>query len=344
VRHFFRVLGMVGRTMVTAGVVLLLFAAYQLWGTGLHTRAAQSDLRDQVVTDFSVRLGVAPDTERSDAPEIPDDPVSPGDGRGIGEIFGLSDEEIEDIPPPEPGEAAGFISMPTIGSDWWYVEGTDLDHLRKGPGRFAGTSWPGQAGNAAIAGHRTTYGQPFHRIDELEPGDEIFTVTTQGEFRYEVVARGDLIDDMPIADPSDLDSGHFIVDPHANWILDDYDDDRLTLMACHPKYSAAQRIVVVAELVGPTAPTTPRPLDEDGDPVIEVSPVLDDRLLTNDPTARTPALLWAGAAGAIWLLAWQVGRTWRWSRWPALLGALPFAGFALFTCFTYAERLLPAGY
>jgi len=344
VAYFYRGLGIVGRIMMTAGVVLLLFAAYQLWGTGLHTRAAQSSLESQVITDLTARVNVASGGRSDPAEPIPEDPAAPGDGRGLGETFGLTQEQIEAIPPPELGEAAGYISIPDIGSNWWYVEGTDLDYLRDGPGRFTETSWPGQEGNAAIAGHRTTYGQPFHRLDELQPGDEIITVTLQGEFRYEILSRGELAEQMPIADVGDPDSGHFIIGPHDHWILDDYDDDRLTLMACHPKYSAAQRIVVVGRLLDPVAPTTERARPDPPSQPSDDGPLLGETLLTNDPGARTPALLWGGATGAIWLLAWQVGHTWRRTRWFAYLASAPFVGLTLFTCFTYAERLLPAGY
>jgi sortase A len=367
VAAFLRILNYLGRALITAGVILLLFVAYQLWGTGVHTRLAQDDLEDEMVSLLTTGDGedpspttrpggegtTLPGGEGGDDPPSDGDggqvptgqPVTMGDGKGLGESFGLTPEEIADLPAPELSASAGYISVPEIDSNWWYVEGVDLAWLRDGPGHFPGTSWPGQAGNAALAGHRTTYGAPFHRVDELEPGDEILVETPQGEFRYEVVPRGELWDDMPIADRSDADSGHFIIEPGDSWILDDYGDDRITLMACHPKYSAAQRIVVVGELVGEVAPTTPPSVDTD-DPDAAEDPMLafDDELIGDDPTARVPAFLWALAAGSIWMLAWQIGRTWRKARWPAyILGAPVFLG-ALFVCFTYVERLLPAGF
>lgn len=334
----YRVLGVLGRTMITVGVILLLFVGYQLWGTGLHTRAAQASIEDQVVADVTD----AASEEGGDAPpEAPSgSPVSFGDGKGIGETLGLTPEEIAAFPAPENGDPVGYISIPAIDSNWWYVQGDDLAWLRDGPGHFPTTSWPGQTGNAALAGHRTTYGAPFHRIDELEPGDEILIETLQGEFRYEIVPISEL-DDMPIADTSDPGSAHFIVNPDDTWILDDYGDDRLTLMACHPKYSAAQRIIVVARLTGEVAETTP-PSETDGPD--ELPSEQADPLLSSDPDAREPTLLWALAAASVWLLAWQIGRVWHRAKWPAYLIGAPAFLLVLFQCFTYVERLLPAGY
>jgi sortase A len=320
----YRVLGVLGRTMITVGVILLLFVTYQLWGTGLHTRAAQAAIEDELVADVTDAAG----SDGAPAAEAPSgSPVTFGDGKGLGEALGLTPEEIAAYPTPEMGDPVGYISIPAIGSNWWYVQGDDLSWLRDGPGHFPTTSWPGQTGNAALAGHRTTYGAPFHRIDELEPGDEILIETLQGEFRYEIVPIGEL-DDMPIADTSDPGSAHFIVNPNDTWILDDYGDDRLTLMACHPKYSAAQRIIVVAQLTDPVAPTTP-PTEGDTPrraPVRAGRPPVEQR--ARGPAAR-PALgpggrvgVAAGLAGGPGVAAGQVaGVPDRHPRLPP--GALP---------------------
>ena len=89
-----------------------------------------------------------------------------------------------------------------------------LSQLKRGPGHYPETPLPGQAGNVSIAGHRTTYGQPFHNVDKLEAGDQILTTTVQGEFVYEV-------DRLEIVDPGDVE------------ILEDQGDNRMTLIACH---------------------------------------------------------------------------------------------------------------
>ena len=123
------------------------------------------------------------------------------------------------------------LNIPDIGVDKIVIEGVALGDLKRGPGHYPETPLPGQPGNAAIAGHRTTYGAPFNRINELDRGDEILVTTVQGAFRYEV-------------------SDQLIVSPSEVGVLDDFGDNRLTLTACHPKYSARQRIIVVAALVG----------------------------------------------------------------------------------------------
>ena len=127
------------------------------------------------------------------------------------------------------GEPTAHLRIPAIGVDKIVVEGVSLDDLKKGPGHYPETPLPGQEGNAAIAGHRTTYGAPFNRIDELEKGDEILVETVQGDFRY-------LVEEQLIVSPSQVE------------VLEDKGDNRLTLTACHPKYSARERIIVVATL------------------------------------------------------------------------------------------------
>ena len=89
---------------------------------------------------------------------------------------------------------------------------------------------PGQRGTVAIAGHRTTYGAPFRKIDKVRPGDEITVVMPYGRFTYKVERTR-------------------IVPPTAIWVTQRVSYDRLILSACHPLYSAAKRIVVFARLV-----------------------------------------------------------------------------------------------
>jgi sortase A len=129
----------------------------------------------------------------------------------------------------EIGEAVGRIEIPAIDSSFTFVEGVDRGSLRKGPGHYVQTSLPGQGGTVALAGHRTTYLAPFREIDELERGDAIRIRMPYGRFRYEV-------------------EGSAIVDPGSISVLGETDHERLVLTACHPLYSAAQRIVVFGSL------------------------------------------------------------------------------------------------
>ena len=320
-----RVLGAIGRTLIAAGVLLLLFVVYQLWGTGLQTARAQADLERQFEQQLATTTTTSPTT--TTVPSAPTTSIEEGPA------------DPAALPPPAKGDPLGRIVIPRIGVDFIFVEGVDLVYLQKGPGHFPTTPLPGQPGNAALAGHRTTWLAPFHRLDELQPGDPIDITTVQGTFRYEVLPQAG---DAPGAPPS----GHRIVAPDALDILDDKGDDRLTLMACHPKYSAAQRIVVEAVMVGPPAPATPRP-EPTGADVPEAEEELE--LLTgNDPSARLPAAAWSLAAGAVWLGAWFVARRWRsWrSGWWWLtygVALIPFL-LLLYGAFVNISKLLPAAY
>ena len=131
---------------------------------------------------------------------------------------------------PLKGDAIARIEIPAIGVDEYVVEGTDLDSLRKGPGHYPETPLPGERGTAAIAGHRTTYGAPFRHIDELDPGHRIIIDMPDGRFIYRV-------EESKIVDDQDLS------------VLEPVGYRRLMLSACHPLYSAAQRIIVYARQV-----------------------------------------------------------------------------------------------
>jgi len=131
------------------------------------------------------------------------------------------------------GDAIGRIRIKRIGVDFVVVEGTDPASLRKGPGHYTQTPLPGLGGTAAIAGHRTTYAAPFRRLDELRRDDRITVQMPYGTFTYAVQRAK-------------------IVSPKALWVIQRQAYDRLVLTACHPLYSAAQRIVVFARLLGST--------------------------------------------------------------------------------------------
>jgi sortase A len=130
---------------------------------------------------------------------------------------------------PLEGDAIGKIELPEIGKSYFVVEGTDTGHLRKGPGHYPETPLPGERGTVGIAGHRTTYGAPFRNIDDLERGDEVMVEMPYGTFVYRVQRVR-------------------IVPADALWVTKRVGYQRLILSACHPLYSARQRIVVFAKL------------------------------------------------------------------------------------------------
>jgi sortase A len=128
------------------------------------------------------------------------------------------------------GEAAGRLRIPAIDANFVVLDGTKDAYLRKGPGFFPETPFPGSGGTTAIAGHRTTYGAPFRSVDDLDRGDEIVIEMPYARFEYEVERTR-------------------IVDPDAIWVTRRVGYERLVLTACHPLYSASQRIAVFARQV-----------------------------------------------------------------------------------------------
>lgn len=127
------------------------------------------------------------------------------------------------------GQAIGRIDIGRVGVDRVVVQGTEAASLRKGPGHYPDTPLPGMRGTVAIAGHRTTYGAPFRRVNELKRGDPIMVTMPYGRFTYRVERQR-------------------IVPPTAVWVTQRVSFDRLVLSACHPLYSAAKRIIVFARL------------------------------------------------------------------------------------------------
>ena len=131
---------------------------------------------------------------------------------------------------PLKGDAIARIEIPAIGVSEYVIEGTDTGSLRKGPGHYPETPLPGDDGTTAIAGHRTTYGAPFRDIDDLKRGQVIAVDMPDGRFVYRVEGTA-------IVDDSDLS------------VLEPVGYRRLMLSACHPLYSAAQRVIVFARQV-----------------------------------------------------------------------------------------------
>jgi sortase A len=128
------------------------------------------------------------------------------------------------------GHAIGTIRLPRPSRHFAVVEGTGTAALRKGPGHFPETSFPGEGGTVAIAGHRTTYLAPFNSNDKLRPGDDIVLDMPYGRFTYAV-------ERTRIVSPNDISVIKRVPGP-----------EQLVLSACHPLYSASHRIIVFARL------------------------------------------------------------------------------------------------
>ena len=194
--------GLLGELLVTVGVVLVLFVGWQLWWTDV---VADADA-GQVVTTLQ--------HEFTD-PAL----VQPG--------------------PVKLGEAFAIVRVPRFGAKFArpLYEGTTREVLMRGVGHYAATAGPGEVGNFAWAGHRTTYGKPFNQIDKLADGDVVLVETATSYFVYRV-------------------TGHRIVQPSQVSVLLPVPDRPeaeatravLTLTSCHPEFSARERYVVHAEL------------------------------------------------------------------------------------------------
>lgn len=281
-----RVVGAVGRLMITSGVVVLLLVAYQLWGTNIQTARSQGELADEFAS-------LEAETPATPSTEVPSTTVAPSPAP--------APQVADTLPPPALGEPIGSYRIPAIGlnEEQWTVEGTGVDQLKRGSAHYPGTPLPGQSGNASVAGHRTTYGAPLKDVDDLVPGDEIFFTTLQGEFAYEVI-------------------GTEIVAPDDVSVLEDKGDDRLTLTACHPEFSARQRIIISARLVG----TPVEKLDGQDEAALlalDASRGGGDRdtidAFATEPALRFPGAWWGLLCIALWglvrLLAY-VGHRTRW--------------------------------
>jgi sortase A len=218
-----------------------------------------------------------------------------------------------------------IIRIPKIGMDKAVVQGVSLSDLRKGPGHYPSTPLPGEGGNAAIAGHRTTYGAPFNRLDELAPGDDIEVTTLRGTFKYKV-------SEQKVVKPSQVE------------VLDPTPEPRLTLTTCHPKYSASSRLVIIAA-PAPGEPAPPPPPPVTAKPPDEVKqdepPSLADAGLASGHS-KMVTVLWAALTALVGFAWWWSTRRRRhWTTYAA--GVLPFL-VVLFVFYAHLERLLPANF
>ncbi|MEY2996303.1 MAG: hypothetical protein RLZZ39_1128 [Actinomycetota bacterium] len=231
-RDWYWFLGRLGQSLIVLGLLMFLFVGYQLWGTGIEESQAQSRLEnafldyansDDVSTDESdVAIGtLAPDTTDGAIDDAP--PVDPTNEAPLDSFRPVAVDE---------GDPVAIIEIPELGVSKFVVAGVAASDLKKGPGHYPMTPQPGHLGNVAIAGHRTTYGEPFRQLDELEEGDDIVVTDVRGrEFIYQVTQA-------------------FIVEPEDSWVVATTDPTRalLTLTTCHPEFSAKQRLIVTAEL------------------------------------------------------------------------------------------------
>ena len=224
-RDWYWFLGRLGQSLIVLGILMFLFVGYQLWGTGIEESQAQNRLEDT----FFEYASPAP----SDDIAIGTLPSSPNDTQQTDTNTNVEPSVAVFRPVAvDEGDPVAIIDIPALGVTKYVVAGVAAADLKKGPGHYPTTPQPGHLGNVAIAGHRTTYGEPFRRLDDLEVGDDIVVTDVRGrEFVYEVTDA-------------------FVVNPDDSWVVATTDSTRalLTLTTCHPEFSAKQRLIVTAEL------------------------------------------------------------------------------------------------
>lgn len=338
-RDWFWLLGRVGQTLIALGVLVFLFIGYQLWGTGIEESQAQNRL-ERTFRDVASSTTVA----SADEPVVTTPDVTTPDVTTPVVTAPVVPVDVA------PGDPVAIIEIPKIGVSKFVVEGVDPADLKKGPGRYPGTVQLGHLGNSAIAGHRTTYGQPFRQLDELVAGDEIVITDLYGrEFVYAVDTT-------------------MIVQPTDTWVVDNTDPTRakLTLTTCHPEFSARERLVVTAYLdeskstavenmtVAPTdpssTPTTSAPLDTAPPTTAPLGPVIDDEpAVTGDvfssgwfsDSAAWPHVgFWLSVELVVVALAWLALRRWRRRVLTTVVALVPFL-VVLYFVFQNVNRLLP---
>jgi sortase A len=344
--------GGAGKSLIVLGLLMFAFVAYQLWGTGIQTSQAQDDLHSQFqqglqstttsTTTTGVPASTVPSSTTPVATTTTQVPVAPSG------------------PALASGTPIAQLKIASIGLDWTVVQGVGRSDLKKGPGHFPETPLPGQLGNAAIAGHRTTYGQPFRDLDRVKPGDLIDITTLAGHYIYKV-------------------SGTTIVTPHDYVkVIPTRDRTKATLVlaTCNPAFSTKQRLIVHAELVlsksdqvfAPPAETTPTSSVPDTTAPATTGPGSTSPGTTTGSTTTVAAaptttladgttdafsqgwfadssaiwqsILWGLALVGVSLGAYLIGKRFRRLWVSFLVGAVPFV-VVLYFFFENVNRLLP---
>ena len=246
------VLAGLGRALFLSSLLLAAFLGFKVWGTNLITLDSQQRLRTEIVVSDRVEVvseaqspvfdDSAPTAEvetiSTATPEVVQvaeevqtvstpTPVTPAlDNVGVGLVKESAEAALLEV-----GEPLGVLRIPAIDVDLVVVGGVGTEELKMGPGHYPGTALPGGLGNAAFAGHRTTYGAPFLDVDRLQAGDVIEFARGDDIWVYEVTGT-------QVVSPTDA---HVL-------LTEDPLESVLTLTSCHPKRSTAQRIIVSAAL------------------------------------------------------------------------------------------------
>jgi sortase A len=226
-----------GQTLITLGLVVLLFAVYEVWVTNYISEQKQKKVHTALQKQWKDGVDVL---------ALPQGQLAKADGKGIANLY-----------------------IPRFGLDYvkTVVEGVDVGDLEKGPGHYPASQLPGQKGNFAVAGHRVGKGEPFLNLDHLKPGDPVVVETATHWYVYCVLGAAS---QAAVCDPNakggslsrpDVNGvpGRSIVTPsHGEVVLPVPDKlgidptqattAYLTMTTCTPKFSATDRMIVHAVL------------------------------------------------------------------------------------------------
>lgn len=229
----------IGQTLISLGVVVLLFIVYEAFITDIFTAREQAKLTAELEEEWQ---------------DVPADQIN-------------QEINFADVPV---GDAFAVLRIPAFGPDYAQVvvEGTTNAALEKGPGHYPDTAGPGEVGNFSIAGHRVGKGSPFLNLDKLKPGDAIVFETQANWYVYRVIGNPQTGD---FGDPAYPTEGQLITDPGHYQVIMPVPDQPdatptqklLTLTTCHPKFSAAERLIIHGYLEGEPLPKSQYP--EPGD-------------------------------------------------------------------------------
>lgn len=228
-----RTITYIGESLITAGVLLGLFVVWQLFYTDVQSGRDQ----DSVLEELEWVQPVVAQGTGTDGEIVGPDVVQliPEDQKH----YGPSGAPIL----TEPGTASTFATLHVPRWGAGYIKPISQGVSRRevldklGIGHYPGTAMPGQVGNFAMAGHRTTYGKPFADVDKLKTGDALVVQTEEAWFVYRVTSTS-------IVKPTDV----YVIDPNPTKPKSSPTKASITLTTCHPKYSAAQRFIVHGEL------------------------------------------------------------------------------------------------
>jgi sortase A len=219
-----------GTVLIVGGLLVLAYAAAVLFWrdpvTDLYARYQQNKLESALEHEFEAWDAGPPPAVAETEDEAEEEAVDPAASKAA-----TSRDARRFRRDLEQGQAFGRIRLPTIGVEAVVVHGTRWGaDLSRGPGHYERTTVPGLGKTVGIAGHRTTFGAPFRKIDKVEVGDEITLEMPYATFRYRVFQ-------------------HEIVDEKDWSVIRNRGFDTLMLSACHPLYGSSERWIVYARLV-----------------------------------------------------------------------------------------------